>query len=408
MTARRYQMIRGLALTLLPVICLFSCGEDDDQVLGPAAGEEEVYAWLWAFDADQGSLRVYDPTTGELQATFHADPHPLMGEELAGPAGEPTVWMGSGGTGYAFAAGFVAHGDHAHMELPASLGTVIAGGGSAHLSADPAGETVCFANDDSQDFTLVDTQTLAVTTLGHGSPHSSSLLTHDTVMATHMNEKWARLIDIESGEITATVVIDTLAHGDAYHEATQRAFISCLNGFSVVNLANSEADGTVAYPGTGRVNFLFHGPDADMALAPVKLPDGQASEVWLLNMLDETVSAVSISGSSLAWNRGGGNISLSTDGSLAALTDLAAARAYLLELATGEVITVTTAATDMACALDHAGEYLWLLEKGAGQIHLYHLHDGEPVAEADYSVHPGSDRIFVTSLDPAVEIIRDY
>lgn len=409
----RYDPIRLFAALLAALALAFlitGCSDDDDdEILGPGDGgdEEEVFAWVWAYDADDDSLRVYDADDGQLHATYHALPHPLIREVLAGPETEPTVWMGSGGVGYAFSAGFHVHGDHAHMEIPEDLGTVATGAGNTHLSVDSHGETVAWANDEDQTYTLVDTETMAVTTLHHGSPHSASMVAHGVLVGTHMNEKWARIIDVATDAIVAEVPIDTLAHGDAYYHDAEQVFIPCLNGVDVVGIDEEASLGSIAYPDQGRVNFLFHGADSDRALAPVKLAAGSAAEIWILDMASRIMVDVPIAGAALAWNRGGGNISLSADGTTALLTDVASARAYVLDMATGGVTSLTVEAADMAGAVDFSGERIWLLDKGSGEVHYRHFHEGGWEEEDGFSVHAGSDWIFVTSFDPAVELIRD-
>lgn len=410
MTFRFNRTFGGLLPLLGLYLLLSGCGEQDDQVLGPAEDEQhiEAYAWLWAFDADQDSLRVYDTASGELHATFFAQPHALLREVMAGPSTQPSVWMGSGGVGFAFSAGFPSHGDHAHMEVPAWLGTVATGAGNTHLTTDPTGEIVSWANDTDQNFTVVDAFYGTSTTVGHGSPHSSSLIAEGTLLATHMNENWARLIDVESDTIIATVTIDTLAHGEAYYTESRQAFIPCLNGITVVGFEERENLDLIPYPGDGRVNFLFHGHGTDHALAPAKLGEGSASDIWILDMENRNMASVSLPGSALSWNRGGGNLCLSANGAFAALTDLETARAYIVGLEAGNAETISVETSNMACALGFSGEKLWLLDKDTGEIHFRHLHEGAWEEEDGFAVHSGSDWIFITSLDPAVEIIRDY
>ncbi|MCP4293955.1 MAG: hypothetical protein GY780_19160 [bacterium] len=402
-----------LAIVLFVVgvgLLLASCGAEDDQILGPADtnSSEETNSWLWAFDAHQDSLRVYHGSTGCLYATFYAQPHGTMHEILAGPAENPSVWMGSNGQGYAFSAGFETHGDHAHMEIPVSLGTVITGQGNAHLTKDPAGQTVSWANDSDEDFTLVDVESLEPVTVGHGSPHSGSLLANNLILATHMNEKWARFINIQSGEIEATVSIDTLAHGEAYYEQNEQAFIPCLNGVSVVDFAGQDILTHLAYPSSGRVNFLFHGSGQQMALAPVKLEEGNASEIWLLSMDERSWQVLELPGAQLAWNRAGGNLCLSGDGSRAVFTDLFAQRAYVVELDSGEVTTLTVEKADLAAALSEDGSFLWLMDKDNGDIHFWHFEEESWHEDTGFEVNAHSDWIFVTSLDPSVSILSEY
>ena len=410
MTFRPIIIFSSLLAVLFFALLWTGCGEQDDQVLGPTEETEAIdsQAWLWAFASGEDSLRVYDSATGDLKATFFAQPHAILHEVKAGPEEVPTVWMGSGGTGFAFTSGFETHGDHAHMVLPTSLGTVPTGANNTHLTTDSHGETVSWANDGDQNFTLVDVETLTPVTVGHGSPHSGSLVAHETLLATHMNEKWARIIDTQSGEIMATVGIDTLAHGEAYHEDSNQAFIPCLNGVTVVGLDEQENLGLISYPDDGRVNFLFSGHDSDYALAPVKLAAGDASEVWILDMANHDLVDIPLAGSALAWNRTGGNLSLSEDGTTAFLTDLETAHAYVVNLAVGTAETLDIEMGDMACASGFAGEKLWLLDKESGDIHYRFRYEGAWEEGSGFTIHPGSDWIFITSLDPLVEIILDY
>ena len=402
-----------LFLGLTALLALSGCSDDDDQVVGPGGGEEEeeYFAWLWAFDADQDSLRIYDLDSGNLMATFHADPHNTIHEVQAGPDGEPTVWMGSQGMGYGFTAGFHMHGDHAHMEVPEAMTPITTGSSNVHMSADSHGETVAWANDGDQTFTLVDTETGTVTTLGHGSPHSAAMVGHEYLMATHMNEKWARLIDLETNTIAAQVEIDTLAHGDAFHHDSETVFISCLNRVEVLDMEAGSLLTPIDYPDAGRCNFLLHGGEATMALGPVRLSGADADEVFLLDMEQRSMSSLAINGSALAWNRGGGNIALSGDGTLAVLTDLNSAKAYLVGLdgtAAGALTTLTVAEANMAAALDHNGHLLCLLDKTSGEVHLLHMHEGTFENEGHVDVHAGSDWIFITSLDHDIEAMKDF
>ncbi len=223
-----------------------------------------------------------------------------------------------------------------------------------------------------------------------------------------MHEKWARLIDIQADTILAEVAIDTLVHGEAFHHETGRVFLPCLHGIDIVGLEEATCLGTIAYPGAGRVNFLFQGHDSERVLAPVRLGEGHAAGVWILDMATRELQDLPMAGAALAWNRGGGRISVSADGSTAVLTDLEQARAYVVDLAAGSYQSLNTAEAAMPCATDHGGRRIWLLDPHDGAIHCRHHHEGLWEEEEGFTIHAGSDWIFVTSPDPAMAIIRDY
>jgi hypothetical protein len=410
----RHPPARRLAAALLPL--LIGCGDHEDRILGPVdnTAAEEVFAWIWTFSTQDDSLRVYDAANGDLRAAFAASPHALFHEAIAMNGGEPSVWMGAGGSGYAFSGGFLMHGDHAHMELPAALGTIATGPGNTHLGISPAGDRIAWANDGDASFTLVESATLAATTLDHGSPHSAALLSADRLLATHMDESWARVIEIAENRVIAEIPIDTLAHGDAYHPPTEMAFVACLHGIEQIDMAQPALIGSLPYPGPGRCNFLLHSGENRFALGPVKLESGNADQLFLLDLAAPALTAVDLPGAALAWNRGEGNFSLAGNGLRAAISDLEAARVYLLEMDgdlpgdAGRITTIQVAAANMACALDYGGEHLWLLDRSSGEIHFYHLHDSGPVEESHFTLQGPADWIFATSLDPSIEIFRNY
>jgi len=208
--------------------------------------------------------------------------------------------------------------------------------------------------------------------------------------------------------VLAEVTIDTLAHGEAFYHDGEQAFIPCLHGFEIIGFEEQDRLGSIPYPDEGRVNFLFHGPDAERALAPVRLPGGNAEEVWILDMAEQTITDIHLDGAALAWNRGQGLISVSADGSTAIYSDLETARAYVVDINAGTAETLMIEEAAMPCATDYSGQHIWLLDPHSGEIHFQHLHEEQWEEETGFGVHAGSDWIFITSLDPAVEITRDY
>ncbi|MCP4550309.1 MAG: hypothetical protein GY835_27935 [bacterium] len=410
---RRILDIALLLSLLIALTSLSSCG-DDDKILGTNTGEEEdMNVWLWAVGADD-SLRVYDADSGALHGTWFADGHPLMRQAKAGPDGEPTVWLGSNGGAYGFTQGFHAHGDHADMNVPERIDPIVTGSNNVHQGVHPHGEYVIWANDGDATFTVVDTETEAVRTLHNGSGHSAALLTDEHLIATQMDPGWARIIDFDADTIIAEIPIATGAHGDAllhgHHRDGDIAFIATNDHIEVLDIEDATLEVSIAYPGTGRVNFLYHAGDNTVAFGPRKLESGDADNILLLDMENRTAETVTLSGSTLAWNNGGGNYALSSDGKMVAVTDLQTAKAWLVcidgENAScyGSVLDLDAPAANMACAVNHAGDHLWLLDKSDGRVYCYHPDEGE--LHNDWQAHTASEYIFVT--DTALDVIKDY
>ncbi len=410
-----HKCIKRLSLVLLFGVALgilVGCGEKSDVVLGPIDQPNvEVFTWIWAVDDDLDSLRVYDADTGRLAASFGAFSHYLMRETKAGPVGEPTVWLGANGQANGFTQGFAAHGDHSHMTAPVRVAQLDLGLNSAHTGVSHDGSTVAWANDGGSDFTLVDTETLVPKTLPGGSAHSAALPCASGLIATDMHQKWVRVLDLEDGTVLHEAVIDTLSHGDAWHEASATAFLACLHGFEVFDPQLGQTETFIPYPGPGRTNFLFHRGDNSVALGPVKGQEPLGNSIFLLDMAACTASEIVIAGASLTWNRGSGNFSISDDGKLSAVTDTNEAKAYLINLYSStpaqvaSVVMLDIPAPNMACALDYGGNYLWLLNTDTGMVDGFCTTD--LVSEYQLQVDISTDYIFTTSVNPAIAIIKD-
>jgi len=357
------------------------------------------------------SLRVYDAETGLLEATFSASSHGLMRETKAGPAENPTVWLGGNSQGNGFTQGFSAHGDHSDMTAPVRVSQLNLGVDSAHTGVSHDGSTVAWANDGGSDFTVIDTSTLLVKTLPGGSGHSAALPFTGGLIATDMNNKWARVLDLNDGSIIHEVTIDTLSHGDAWHETSGTAFLACLNGFEVLDPQLGQAGQFIAYPGEGRCNFLFHRGDNAIALGPVKTGADQVETIFILDMATRSAQEVLIAGAALTWHRGAGNFAISDNGKLAAASDLNTAHAYLINLddtnpaQVGEVVTLDVPTSGMACALDHSGQFLWVLNSATGLVDGFCTTD--LISEIQLQVDPATDYIFTTSIDPSIAVIKE-
>jgi hypothetical protein len=405
-----------LTLILGMISVMFAaCSEETEELLGPANGDEEedINTWIWALDDDAGQVRVYDADDGMLKATLSAVSHPFMRQAKAGPVEEPTVWMGKNGFAYGFTRGFHPHGDHAHMELPESLTTVVTGADNVHQGVDPHGDYLIYANDGDQNFTIVDVDALASWTVPNGSGHSAALMTDDYIVATQMSPGWIRFLDITTGDIEAEFSIPENAHGDAFHHDSETAFIATDAGFVVLDVEAPTVADTIAYPnGINRVNFLYHGSDSPVAFAPHKAAGTgvNSDKIVLLDMENRTTEAITISGAELTWNIGGGNFALSDNGNFVLATDVSDAEAYLICIDSGNVTcyrTVTTwdvPAADMACAINFNGDHVWMLNKATGEVYCYHPDEGE--LHNQWQAAATTDYIFATSYDG--DIIKDY
>ncbi len=398
-------------LLICSAILLGGCS-DNDKPLGPGDGSEaDLYTWIWALDDDSGTIWIHDADTGELKATLTGESHPMMRQAYAGPASEPTVWMGRGGTAHAFNQGFHMHGDHAHMEVPEKLSVVPTGPNNVHQGVDDHGDYVIYANDGDATFTLIDVATRTPRTINHGSPHSAAFYSHGMIVATHMQEEWARGIDAVADTILYEVAIAANSHGEAFHHDSETLFIATDSGFEVLDVEEGVLGDRIPYPTAGRVSFLYHAGAVPVAFGPHRT-EGDSDRIILLDMANLTSEALTIPGSSLAWNIREGSFALSGNGRILVAADLADEKVYVvcIDPSNGtcyrSYTTVEIPFADAACAINHDGDHIWVLNRENGRIYCHHADDGE--LHNSWEVDPAADYIFATSLPRSVEVFKDF
>lgn len=365
--------------------------------------EEKVLAWIWAYDGTAGTLQAYHSADGEKKAEFTASAHPMMHIIHAGPVDEPTIWMANGGMAYAFTAGFHGHGDHAHLEIPEIYNTVATGAGPVHTGVSPDGMTVAFANDGDQTVSVIDVAGGSVQTISHGSGHSAALLTGEyliTTAATPTAEKWANIIDISTNTVVATIETAPGAHGDAYYDVGNTAFIACGDGIYVIDVAAKSLKKSLPYTQAGRTNFLYHGEEASKAVGLHKTESGTSDKILLLDMAAEIMEYLTIPGATLDWKIKDGYFALSQDGQVAVLADLSLPNIYHVNLQTKEVTTLTAPSASAAVATNFDGSQVWVLDKSSQKVSRIHVEHNERTDE--FNAASGTEWIFVTSYDGEV------
>ena len=393
-----------LLLSSMLLFLFGGCGNDSNPV-DTHGHEHEVEAWLWAFDDDNGTVTISDTHDGVAETTYTASAHMMMHCFTAGPAMTPTLWMAKGSTAYGFSTGFdLSHGDHAHKETPESYATITVGTSTVHMGSTPSGDTVAFANDGDQTVSIIDVAAKSVVaTVSHGSGHSSALLTGDyliTTAATGSGDTWAKVIDTAKDSVLDSLTIGSGAHGDAYYAAGKKAFIACADGLYIIDIANRTVKGSIAYTESGRSNFLYHGHANPLAVGLHKTDAGTSDKLLLLDMQNETLEYITISGAVVPWNISTGQFSLSADGSVAVISDNTASKIYHITLATKTVNTLTAPAAGSAVATNADGSVVWALN--GGTVSMIHAEDNE--IEDTFSVSAETDWIYVTSVD--VEVLH--
>jgi hypothetical protein len=367
--------------------------------------EHDVEAWLWAFDDDNSEVTIYDTHEGEAEETYTASAFPMMHCFMAGPAMTPTLWMAKESTAYGFTTGFdLAHGDHAHKETPEEYATVSVGDNPVHMGHSPSGDTIAFANDEDQTVSIIDVAAKSVVaTVTHGSGHSAALLTGEyliTHAATGSGDTWAKIIDIAKDSVLDSLTIGAGAHGDAYYEDEKKAFIACADGLYIIDTEDRTVKGSIDYTESGRTNFLYHGHGSSLAIGLHKTDEGSSDKLLLLDMDDESLDYLTISGAKLTWNITTGQFALSADGSVAVISDNESSKIYHLTLATKEVITLKAPAKACAIATNSDGTFVWALS--GSKVSMIEVDENETVES--FSVDDAADWIYITSSE--VEVVE--
>jgi DNA-binding beta-propeller fold protein YncE len=365
--------------------------------------EHDAEAWLWAFDEDNGTVTIYDTHEGVAETTYTASAFPMMHCFTAGPAMTPTLWMAKTSTVYGFTTGFdLSHGDHAHKETPETYATISVGNNPVHMGSTPSGDTIAFSNDGDQTVSIIDVAAKSVVaTITHGSGHSAALLTGDyliTHAATGSGDTWAKVIDIAKDSVLDSLTIGSGAHGDSYYEAGKKAFFACTDGLYIIDVANRTVKGSIAYTEPGRTNFLYHGHGKSLAVGLHKTDAGTSDKLLLLDMQNETLEYITMSGAVVPWNISTDQFSLSADGSVAVISDNTASKIYHVTLATKTVKTLTAPAAGCAVATNADGSIVWALNGRTVSM----IHAEENDVEDTFSVSAETDWIYVTSTDAEV------
>ncbi|MBD3315904.1 MAG: hypothetical protein GF344_08970 [Chitinivibrionales bacterium] len=361
--------------------------------------EHDVEAWLWAFDDDNGTVTIHDTHDGVAETTYTASAFPMMHCFTAGPAMTPTLWMAKSSTAYGFTTGFdLSHGDHAHKETPLPYATISTGVNPVHMGSSPSGDTISFANDGDQSVSIIDVAAKkVVATVTHGSGHSSALLTGENLIthaATGSGDTWAKVIDIAKDSVLDSVTIGSGAHGDAYYEAGKKAFVACADGLYIIDAATKSVEGSLAYTEPGRTNFLYHGHGGSHAVGLHKTESGTSDKLLLLDMQNESLEYLTISGASLTWNVMTGQFALSSDGGVAVISDNTASKIYHITLATKTITTLLAPAGGCAVATNADGTFVWALNGNTVSM----IHAEENAVEHSFSVNSATDWIYVTSV----------
>jgi hypothetical protein len=403
---------------LYPVITIFfcilpfftGCSSDSATPIGSendVSGFQVPLAWVWGYDADTETLTAYHSFGGEKRATFAAHIHPKIRIAYAPSDEHPTIWMGNGHKAIGFTTGFGPHLDHGHMETPEKHVSSSEVHDPAHMSVSADGEAVIFANDENETFTVVNVETGAVTTVNHGSSHSSALMTSQgQLVATHMQENWARIIDPLSDTVLEEISIGSGAHGDAYNSATGRAFIACVEGIEVIDTVSMAKTKRLDYPASGRTSFLYHAGETPVAIGLHNLTvdsERQATDsFFLIHMTNETIEAITIAGASLDWSSQYGRFALSQDGRTAVFSDLSDSLIYVVDVDpssnTYRSVTTITTALDAGAAVGvgAGGEHLFILS--GTTVYPVDLDAAAVDMDSGFTVKDGTDWIYVTSF----------
>jgi len=408
--------MRKMHLYIIPTLILIvgllsSCAVDPEDDITPdnePTTKHERKAWLWAYDADTDSVRVFHTVDLLQWASFSAKMHSMMRVMEGGLINANlnySQWMAKGNQIYAFTDGILDHSDHGHIVIPIVHQTIIVDQNAnlVHHGRSYDGQKVAFADDAQQQVVIVNVQDGNVTTINHGSAHSAAILTDDyviTTAATPTTEKWANLIDITSGEIDTTLEIGTGAHGDTYYNAKNTAFIACSDGIYVIDVDMKQVKKTIAYREEGRTNFIYHTPGESFAVGLHKTDSGTSDKLMLLDLANETLEYVTISGAELDWNVSSGLFALSREGNVAVFSDKSEAKIYHVTLETRDIITLDSPVAATPVAVDFNGNNIWAL---SGQ-NVSRIYVPDNNIEDTITVPAGTDWIWVTSYKTGAEL----
>lgn len=402
-----------LFLSFSAAIFFFNCAVDPEKDIITNDNNEntdihKIHAWLWAFDSIADSLRVYHTVDHKKWASFSASMHPFMRIKRAGLINSNlnhAIWMAGGNTAYSFTDGLLDHGDHGHIVIPKIHFTVPLGEAvnAAHIGCSPDGNLVAFANDNGQDVKLINNTNGVVTTIPNGSGHSAALLTEEyviTTAATPSSEKWAKINDIASGAVVATIPIGTGAHGDAYYAAGKKAFIACTNGIYIIDVNSKTLKDSLLYTQPGRTNFLYHGTNNSIAVGLHKTDANTSDKILRLDLANEKLEYITITGATLDWKIKDGYFALSEDGKIAVMSDLNLAKIYHINLETKEIKTLDAPAAASAIATNYDGNHIWVLN--GNTVSRIYVPNGK--SEESFAIAEGTAWIFITSYKPNAEI----
>jgi hypothetical protein len=343
-----------------------------------------------------------------MWASFTADMHPLMRVMEGGMIYSNlnfSQWMAKGNQIYAFTDGILDHGDHGHIVLPLVHQTITLTetANLVHHGRSFNGQKVAFADDAQQQVVIIDVQDGAVTTIGHGSAHSAAVLTGDyiiTTAATSTGEKWANMIYISSGEVDTTLEIGAGAHGDAYYYQNNTAFIACEDGIYLIDVDAKQVKKTIPYTENGRTNFLYHTPGGAFAVGLHKTESGTSDKLILLDLANETLDYMTISGAELDWNISSGLFALAREGGGAVFSDESQAKIYHVSLETQETITLDSPEAGAPIAVNYDGKHIWALSSQT--VSRIYVPDNN--IEDTIAVPSGTDWIWVTTYKTGAEL----
>jgi len=413
---KRMSHLLAILLLCFPLI-IVGCSSDSSDPIGTVQEDdgnadhdhdhsETPLAWVWGYDADIDILTAYHSVDAK-RATFSAQIHPMIRIAYAPSETRPTLWMASGHMAQAFTAGFYPHMDHGHMATPEKHAALSVVHNPAHMTISHDGANAVIANDGNETLTVIDVDTgSVVATVTHGSPHSAALMTgQGHLVTTHMQENWAKIVDPLTDTVLAEIPIGSGAHGDAYYATTGRAFIACVEGIEVIDTVSMMKTKRLPYPAAGRTSFLYHAGETPTAIGLHNLSvEGERQETdsfLLINMMDETLEAVSIPGASLDWSSRDGRFALSKDGRTAVFSDLNASRIYVVDVDPASenfrtVTTFTVPAPGVSVGVGERGEHLFIL--AGTTVYPVDLDHGEVDMGGAFAVKDGTDWIYVTSF----------